>query len=98
MARYKQVHYEQDKLIPIRFSSQILPGTFDYTLNYLVDNVVDVSVFAERYRNDATGAPANAPALLRSVKSGSILLNPPARFYINHFQKYAEFLCGKPHL
>ena len=37
MARYKAVHYEQDKFIPIRFSRQILPGTFEYTLNYLID-------------------------------------------------------------
>ena len=35
MARYKTVCYEQNKLIPIAFSKQILPGTFEYTLDYL---------------------------------------------------------------
>ena len=67
MARYKPVHYEQDKFIPIRFSQQILPGTFEYTLNYLIDNVVDVSVFDGRYRNDETGAPAFEPAVLLKI-------------------------------
>lgn len=67
MARYKAVHYEQDKFIPISFSKQILPGTFEYTLNYLIDNVVDVSVFDEHYRNDETGAPAYAPVVLLKI-------------------------------
>ncbi len=61
MARYKTVCYEQNKLIPIAFSKQILPGTFEYTLDYLIDNVVDVSVFDARYNNDVTGAPAYDP-------------------------------------
>jgi hypothetical protein len=31
MARYKDYSYEQTKLIPLSFSRQILPGTFEYT-------------------------------------------------------------------
>jgi hypothetical protein len=38
MARYKEYSYSQGKFIPIHFSKQILPGTFEYTLNYLIDN------------------------------------------------------------
>jgi len=41
MARYKEYSYEQTKLIPLSFDRQILPGTFEYTLNYLIDNEVD---------------------------------------------------------
>jgi hypothetical protein len=37
MARYKEYSYSQGKFIPIHFSKQILPGTFEYTLNYLID-------------------------------------------------------------
>ena len=37
MARYKEYSYSQCKYIPIHFSKQIFPGTFEYTLNYLVD-------------------------------------------------------------
>lgn len=59
MARYKEYSYEQTKLIPIAFSQQILPGTFEYTLNYLIDNEVELSPFEQRYHNDETGAPAD---------------------------------------
>lgn len=67
MPRFKDYCYEQDKLIPIAFSKQILPGTFEYTLDYLIDNVIDMSVFDGHYRNDDTGAPAYAPALLLKI-------------------------------
>ena len=67
MARYKEYSYEQTKLIPIAFSQQILPGTFEYTLNYLIDNEFDLSPFEQRYHNDETGAPAYDPAILLKI-------------------------------
>src|SRR5499426_837947 len=67
MARYKDYSYEQTKLIPIAFSQQILPGTFEYTLNYLIDNEFDLTVFEQRYHNDETGAPAYDPAILLKI-------------------------------
>jgi len=67
MARYKDVHYDQDKFIPVSFHKQILPGTFEYTLSYLIDNELDLSVFDARYRNDETGAPAFDPAVLLKI-------------------------------
>mgnify|MGYP000343778105 CR=1 FL=1 len=67
MARYKDVHYDQDKFIPVSFHKQILPGTFEYTLSYLIDHELDLSVFDARYRNDETGAPAFAPAVLLKI-------------------------------
>lgn len=67
MARYKDYSYEQTKLIPIAFSQQILPGTFEYTLNYLIDNEFDLSCFEQRYHNDETGAPAYDPAILVKI-------------------------------
>lgn len=70
MARYKEYCYEQTKLIPISFHHQILPGTFEYTLNYLIDNEVDLSLFEQRYRNDDTGAPAYDPAVLLKRRKG----------------------------
>jgi transposase len=67
MARYKDYSYEQTKLIPIAFSQQILPGTFEYTLNYLIDNEFDLTPFEQRYHNDETGAPAYDPAILLKI-------------------------------
>ena len=67
MARYKQYSYDQGKFIPIQFDRQILPGTFEYTLSYLIDEEVDLSIFEGRYRNDETGAPAYDPAILLKI-------------------------------
>jgi transposase len=67
MARYKEYDYSQGKFIPIHFDRQILPGTFEYSLHYLVDNEIDLSAFDARYRNDETGAPAYDPAILLKI-------------------------------
>ena len=67
MARYKEYDYSQGKFIPIHFDKQILPGTFEYTLHYLIDNEIDLSVFDMRYKNDETGAPAYDPAILLKI-------------------------------
>ncbi len=67
MARYRDYNYSQGKFIPIHFDRQILPGTFEYSLHYLIDNEIDLSVFDTRYRNDETGAPAYDPAILLKI-------------------------------
>ncbi len=67
MARYKEYDYTQGKFIPIHFDKQILPGTFEYTLHYLINNEIDLSVFDLRYQNDETGAPAYDPAILLKI-------------------------------
>jgi len=67
MGRYKDYDYSQGKFIPIHFDRQILPGTFEYSLRYLIDNEIDLSTFDARYRNDETGAPAYNPAILLKI-------------------------------
>jgi len=63
MARHKPVDPHLSKLLPVRFSEQILPGTFECALNWLVDHEIDLSVFDARYRNDETGALAYHPGV-----------------------------------
>jgi transposase len=67
VARYRQYDYSQGKFIPVHFDKQILPGTFEYTLHYLIDKEIDLSVFDTRYNNDETGAPAYDPAILLKI-------------------------------
>lgn len=67
MARFKQYNYDQLKLLPVSFSRQILPGTFEHTLNYIVDHELDLSIFSSCYHNDETGAPAYDPAILLKI-------------------------------
>jgi transposase len=67
MARFKHYDYGQMKMLPVSFSEQILPGTFEHTLNHLIDHEIDLKVFEHRYRNDETGAPAYDPAILLKI-------------------------------
>jgi transposase len=67
MARYREYNYSQGKFIPIFFDKQILPGTFEHTLHYLIDQEIDLSIFEGRYNNDETGAPAYDPAILLKI-------------------------------
>jgi len=67
MARYKHYDYAQMKMLPVSYAAQILAGTFEHTLNRLVEEEFDLSVFEARYRNDETGAPAYDPAILLKV-------------------------------
>jgi transposase len=38
-----------------------------YTLNYLIDNELDLSIFDKKYKNNDTGAPAYDPAILLKI-------------------------------
>lgn len=67
MARYKDYNYDQLKLLPITFSRQILPGTFEHTLSHIVDHELNLSAFDARFNNDETGAPAYDPAILLKI-------------------------------
>jgi transposase len=67
MARYKHYDYSQGKFIPISFDKQILPGTFEHTLHYIIDNDLDLSIFDLRYQNDELGAPAYDPRVLLKI-------------------------------
>lgn len=67
MARYKHYSYKQAQFIPLHFEHQIIPGSFEYALNYIVDNELDLSMFEPRYKNDDTGAPAYDPAILIKI-------------------------------
>lgn len=67
MARYKPVDLHLSKLLPVKFSEQILPGTFEYALNWLVDHEIDLTVFDARYTNDEAGASAYHPSVLLKV-------------------------------
>ena len=67
MARYREYSYDQGMLLPISLKDQIQPGTIEHTINFLVDNEIDLIVFDEKYKNDETGAPAIDPAILLKI-------------------------------
>jgi transposase len=92
MAKYKKYSYEQARFIPIHFDKQILPGTFEYTLSYLIDNEIDLSLFDSRYNNDETGAPAYDPSILLKI-----VLYAYSRGIVSS-RKIASLLPGEYHL
>ena len=47
----------QTKMLPVSYDRQILPGTFEHTLNDLIDEKIDLSVFEARYHNDEAVRP-----------------------------------------
>jgi hypothetical protein len=63
MARDKHVDDGQMRLVPVSFAHQILPGSFEYALSYLIDQALDLAAFEVRFRHDDVGAPADAPAV-----------------------------------
>ncbi len=67
MAKYKPYSYAQGQFIPVYFNKQIQKGTFEYTLNYLIDHELDLGIFDKRFRNDETGAPAYDPRILLKI-------------------------------
>jgi hypothetical protein len=48
MARYKPYNLKQDKLIPLSYADQIVSGSFEYALNEIVQQHLDLTVFAGR--------------------------------------------------
>ncbi|TMN91694.1 transposase, partial [Pseudoalteromonas sp. S558] len=53
--------------MPINFAEQILPGTFEYALCYIVENKLDLSGFDAWYNNDKTGAAAYPPSVMLKI-------------------------------
>lgn len=67
MARYHPDKTHQSKLVPVDFSQQITPGSFEHTICLLIEDHLDMSVFDARYNNDEHGRPAYDPAMLLRV-------------------------------
>lgn len=66
MARYKHID-TSPRFLAVDLLRQLLPGSFEYALNHLLDHELDLSGFDTRYCNDATGAYAYPPAMLLKV-------------------------------
>lgn len=67
MAKYKQYDYNQHIMVPVSLAEQLMPGTLEYAIHYIVEERIDLSVFDNRYRNDETGRKAINPKLLIKI-------------------------------
>ncbi len=50
MARYKNYSYEQAVINFLDFSKQIIPGTIEHTIHWLVDNKIDITGIERKYK------------------------------------------------
>jgi transposase len=67
MPRFKPTNREQGIMIPISYEKQITTGTFEHTIDYLVENNIKMGIFEARYKNDDTGATAYSPKVLLKI-------------------------------
>jgi transposase len=67
MPRYKEANYAQGQFIAIQFEHQILPGSFEHALCYVVDHKINMSAFDALRKNDDVGAPAYDPRVMLKI-------------------------------
>ena len=66
MARYKHID-TNPRFIAVDLAKQLLPGSFAYAVNALLDKDFDLGDFDARYKNDKRGTTAYPPGMLLKV-------------------------------
>ncbi len=67
MANYRNDNYRQICFVAVNLEEQLVPGTFEHTLHYLIEHYLDLSDFDADYRNDETGRPAYHPGVMLRI-------------------------------
>ena len=67
MPRFKPYDYSQLQMVPVVLDEQLLPGTLEHAIHYLVEERLDTSIFDARYINDTMGCRAYDPKVLLKV-------------------------------
>jgi transposase len=66
MARYKTID-TSPRFLAVDLERQLVPGTFEHALHWLIEHELDLTGFDARFKNDRTGAAAYPPAMLLKV-------------------------------
>jgi transposase len=67
MARYKPYDFTQMMMVPVSLDQQLVPGTLEHTIHFMVEERLDLSGFDQEYKNDETGCKAYSPKVLLKV-------------------------------
>jgi transposase len=67
MAKHQHYDYNQSVIAPIFLEDQLLPGTLEYAIHYIVEERLNMSIFDARYQNDNTGRKSIDPKLLMKI-------------------------------
>jgi transposase len=66
MARFKHTDNSQGLFLTVNLGEQLLPGTFEWTIDYLIGKMA-MSLFEKNYNNDESGAAAYSPRVLLKI-------------------------------
>lgn len=66
MPRYKPID-RSPRFLPVILSEQIQPGSFEFALDHLIDNELDLSSLDLLFKNDETGASAYDPRVMLKI-------------------------------
>jgi hypothetical protein len=66
MARYKYFDKSQGLFLTVSFEEQLIPGSFEHTVNYLIDQL-DLSSFDAAFHNDHKGLPPIPPGDAQNI-------------------------------
>ena len=66
MARYKP-QQRHSLLLPVVLSEQIVPGSFAFALDYLVEHELDLKTMDAQFNNDEVGASAYDPRVMLKI-------------------------------
>lgn len=66
MARYKIID-RSPRFLPVVLDAQLMSGSFEYALDYLIDHSLDLSALDARYCNDNNGSSAYDPRVLLKI-------------------------------
>lgn len=67
MAKYKPYNYAQTRMVPVDLENQLMAGTLEHAIHYLVDNHINMKIFDEKFKNDETGAPGFDPRIMLKI-------------------------------
>ena len=67
MPRFKNADYHQTLFLSISLEDQLIPGSFEHAVHYLIEERVDLTPFYHRYHNDDGGRPAYDPRILLKI-------------------------------
>lgn len=67
MPRFRVCDYRQRLMISVSLEEQLVSGTLEHAIHYLIEERVEDSWFEDLYANDETGAPAYPPRMLLKI-------------------------------
>jgi len=67
MAKYKSYNYSQTVMLPVSLKDQLTHGTIEFAIHTLVEEIMDMTRFDTKFKNDETGCKAYNPKILLKI-------------------------------